>query len=71
MEHQHQADEPLLANDGSSFDNASDEAPEVASEGLGGLFIWALTVAAGISGLLFGYEYETVYTVTNTPKMLT
>lgn len=56
MEHS-QADEPLLANDGTRFDDASDEAPETSIKGLGGLFIWALTLAAGISGLLFGYEY--------------
>lgn len=57
MERRLTADEPLLANDGDTSGDASHESPDVSPEGLGGLFIWALTFAAGISGLLFGYEY--------------
>ena len=60
---------PLLASDGavpfreSNYDSHNDS--EIINPGLeytGGWFIWALTFSAGISGLLFGYEY-----VQNTP----
>lgn len=57
MEH-HDADQPLLANDSNNLENVLYESSDEAAEGLGGLFIWALTFAAGISGLLFGYEYD-------------
>lgn len=53
MEH-HDADQPLLADDSNNHDESSDGS----SEWLGSLFIWVLTFAAGISGLLFGYEYD-------------
>ena len=48
---------PLIQDDGASsrrsFDHASPpQAPRLT------FFVWALTFAAGISGLLFGYEYE-------------
>lgn len=51
-------DEPLLANDSNIPEDAAHAPPSTSPGGLGGLFIWALTFAAGISGLLFGYEYE-------------
>lgn len=31
-----------------------------------GLFVWLLTICAGISGLLFGYEYVHTYPVLGT-----
>jgi hypothetical protein len=37
-----------------------------------GLFIWGLTICAGVSGLLFGYEYVDMSCVfTNSPELLT
>lgn len=57
MEHT-DADQPLLGNDGDNPSDVLQESPGVSAEGLGGLFIWALTFSAGISGLLFGYEYD-------------
>lgn len=57
MEH-HDADQPLLANDTNNREDALYRSSDESTDGLGGLFIWALTFAAGISGLLFGYEYE-------------
>lgn len=57
MEH-HDADQPLLANDRNNREDVPYESSDESANGLGGLFIWALTFAAGISGLLFGYEYE-------------
>ncbi|OKL58892.1 hypothetical protein UA08_05778 [Talaromyces atroroseus] len=56
MERRLTADEPLLANDGDISGDAAHELSDVSPEGLGGLFIWALTFSAGISGLLFGYD---------------
>ncbi|EED23656.1 MFS myo-inositol transporter, putative [Talaromyces stipitatus ATCC 10500] len=55
MEH-NDADQPLLADDSHTHSDAQYESSGVSAEGLGGLFIWALTFAAGISGLLFGYD---------------
>ncbi|EEA27977.1 hypothetical protein TMatcc_003715 [Talaromyces marneffei ATCC 18224] len=55
MEHT-DADQPLLGNDGDNPSDVLQESPGVSAEGLGGLFIWALTFSAGISGLLFGYD---------------
>jgi SP family myo-inositol transporter-like MFS transporter 13 len=57
MQH-HDADQPLLANDSNNRDDVLYESSDVSAEGIGSLFIWALTFAAGISGLLFGYEYD-------------
>lgn len=55
---------PLLASDGAEHlhegDYDSPNSSEIIDPGLeysGGWFIWALTFSAGISGLLFGYEY--------------
>lgn len=56
---------PLLASDsagGLHYEEDHDDhyGPEIVEPGLsssGGWFIWALTFSAGISGLLFGYEY--------------
>ncbi|KAI7978574.1 hypothetical protein EIK77_006909 [Talaromyces pinophilus] len=58
MEHHIDADQPLLANDSNNREDVLYESSDEPAEGLGGLFIWALTFAAGISGLLFGYEYN-------------
>jgi SP family myo-inositol transporter-like MFS transporter 13 len=55
MEH-NDADQPLLGNDSNNHSDVLHESSDVSTGGLGGLFIWALTFAAGISGLLFGYE---------------
>lgn len=51
---------PLLAPSHTSpdhDDNDPDESLASELEYSGGWFIWALTFSAGISGLLFGYEY--------------
>ena len=51
---------PLLASSLTSpdhEDNDHDERLSTELEYSGGWFIWALTFSAGISGLLFGYEY--------------
>jgi SP family myo-inositol transporter-like MFS transporter 13 len=60
------AAEPLISdNRGFANDarNSEDDAAgvEVDESALlaPGLFIWGLTVCAGVSGLLFGYEYVT------------
>lgn len=58
MEDRNAVDEPLLANSADGAEETILEHPETASNDLGGLFIWTLTLSAGISGLLFGYEYE-------------
>jgi hypothetical protein len=53
---------PLLA----SADTSPDHDDEVLASELnysGGWFIWILTFSAGISGLLFGYEYVASPTV--------
>jgi SP family myo-inositol transporter-like MFS transporter 13 len=37
-----------------------------------GLFIWGLTICAGVSGLLFGYEYVDMSCgITDTPELFT
>ena len=55
---------PLLASDGAEHlhedDYDSPNSSEIIDSGLeysGSWFIWVLTFSAGISGLLFGYEY--------------
>lgn len=49
---------PLLASSHTDLDtNDHDESLASELEYSGGWFIWALTFSAGISGLLFGYEY--------------
>lgn len=58
MEDRNAVDEPLLAGSPDSAEDTTDDVPETASNDLGGWFIWTLTLSAGISGLLFGYEYE-------------
>jgi SP family myo-inositol transporter-like MFS transporter 13 len=51
-------DEPLLANNADAVEETAHDLPETLSNDIGSLFIWTLTLSAGISGLLFGYEYE-------------
>jgi SP family myo-inositol transporter-like MFS transporter 13 len=53
------ANSPLLAPSDSSPDYGGNSDENLTSElqYSGGWFIWALTFSAGISGLLFGYEY--------------
>jgi hypothetical protein len=46
------ADEPLI---GSQRDAHAEES--TLGDASPGLFIWVLTFSAGVSGLLFGYEY--------------
>lgn len=51
---------PLLAATDASpdyDDEAGDDGPASELKYSGGWFIWSLTFSAGISGLLFGYEY--------------
>jgi SP family myo-inositol transporter-like MFS transporter 13 len=67
---------PLLASSHSSSDHGdNDHDGGLASEleYSGGWFIWALTFSAGISGLLFGYEYasyhQTRHVVTLIPPL--
>lgn len=57
MEDRNAVDEPLLANSADAVDDTTQDLPKLALNDLGGLFIWTLTLSAGISGLLFGYEY--------------
>ena len=53
---------PLLASADSSLDSlGEDEIPTSGLKYSGGSFIWILTVSAGISGLLFGYEYASLF----------
>lgn len=51
-----------LLSDEPRYDVSSSHArPDIVDEsilGSPGWFIWALTFSAGVSGLLFGYEYE-------------
>ena len=51
------AEEPLLERDEDADDE--DEELDVRHDDseANGWFIWLLTLAAGVSGLLFGYEY--------------
>lgn len=51
---------PLLAPTDTSpgYDDEADDAVSASElQYSGGWFIWSLTFSAGISGLLFGYEY--------------
>lgn len=63
------AAEPLITNDRDSAtatrNGDQDVEPEHNESTLvsPGLFIWGLTVCAGISGLLFGYEYVRKHTL--------
>ncbi|KAH3917219.1 hypothetical protein HBI56_120760 [Parastagonospora nodorum] len=52
------AAEPLIRNDPNEEDGDADEDVEVDESALAapGLFIWGLTMCAGVSGLLFGYD---------------
>lgn len=49
---------PLLAPADPSLDHDDEALPSELNYS-GGRFIWILTFSAGISGLLFGYEYAT------------
>ena len=49
--------EPYSSRDGPVGDTTAHLHTNV-SRSAGGWFIWMLTLAAGISGLLFGYEYD-------------
>jgi SP family myo-inositol transporter-like MFS transporter 13 len=57
------AAEPLISNTGEFPDDGQhedeEEDVEIDESALvsSGRFIWGLTVCAGVSGLLFGYEY--------------
>lgn len=49
--------EPFIADEaGTTFTTVGAESIPTHEDGSPTAFIWALTVAAGISGLLFGYE---------------
>ena len=48
------ADEPLIARDETASEDA--HTTEDDSYAVPGRFVWLLTVAAALSGLLFGYE---------------
>ena len=62
------AEEPLLER----HEDADDEDEELDVRHVGseanGWFIWLLTLAAGVSGLLFGYEY--VWVIYTPPNLL-
>lgn len=68
---------PLLASDRAiSPDNGDRDArasrSQIDIDYSGGWFIWALTFSAGISGLLFGYEYvHTMWSLYFSPTKLT
>lgn len=58
------AAEPLIPNHGDLSDDAREQHEDAVVEEIDesalvspGLFIWGLTICAGVSGLLFGYEY--------------
>jgi hypothetical protein len=55
------AAEPLIASARESRDSSEDGTGHVpgsdGSKAVPGLFVWALTFTAALSGLLFGYEY--------------
>ena len=63
VDHQSGPNAPLLASDQVIPHHESDpehndlEVTDLGHTYSGGRFIWALTCSAGISGLLFGYEY--------------
>lgn len=48
---------PLLPSSSSENGTEYDGSLDSELEYSGGWFIWALTFSAGLSGLLFGYEY--------------
>jgi hypothetical protein len=54
---------PLLAAESPArqHDSQASQIPEGNAEHSSGRFIWSLTFSAGISGLLFGYEYVGAY----------
>ena len=57
MEHNDGAHAPLIAADEDRLsDQAQDDLPRESESTSPSAFIWALTFAAGISGLLFGYD---------------
>lgn len=60
MDHQNSADQPLLANENGDHSDELLEIRDVPLRGHDGLYVWALTLTAGISGLLFGYEYDMI-----------
>jgi hypothetical protein len=57
-----------MARDDSAIDESTgfisvdhpETVPPIYEHGKPTLFVWALTFAAGISGLLFGYEYTNI-----------
>ena len=57
-----------MARDDSAIDESNgfisadhpDDVPLIYEHGQPTSFVWALTFAAGISGLLFGYEYTNI-----------
>lgn len=59
------AAQPLISNDTRAYpddalhsdDDAQDVEIDESTLTSPGWFIWSLTVCAGVSGLLFGYEY--------------
>ena len=67
------AAEPLISNDRGVPHDVRDRYDEDDNESIGedevdecallspGLFIWCLTICAGVSGLLFGYEYVSMH----------
>lgn len=61
---------PLLPSPSSENDTEYDESLACALEYSGGWFIWALTFSAGISGLLFGYEYVCPFKTCYCPMLL-
>lgn len=64
---------PLLASSHAYSDhdgNDHDESLASELEYSGGWFIWMLTFSAGISGLLFGYEYASYYQTRHVPASL-
>jgi hypothetical protein len=52
------AAEPLIASERISSEHDTEHVlVNEASKAAPGLFVWALTLTAALSGLLFGYEY--------------
>ncbi|KAH8693130.1 general substrate transporter [Talaromyces proteolyticus] len=56
MEEQDTVDQPLLAHSPDNTEDSTSERHGAAVNTAGGVFVWALTFSAGISGLLFGYD---------------
>ena len=68
---------PLLASDENRIGRIDDDhdsrlLSDPNSKGSGASFVWALTSSAGISGLLFGYEYErgSIFQTNISPNMV-